>query len=93
MINKNISNDIIKNTNFVQKSPFLKFKVKIKKEIVKIGIPYHGAKKKRGIYVNASKWDKFCTDENVVILDTRNQYESDIGSFNNSILPEYKKLF
>ena len=45
MINKNISNDIIKNTNFVQKSPFLKFKVKIKKEIVKIGIPYHGVKK------------------------------------------------
>ena len=48
MINKNIRNDIIKNTNFVQKSPFLKFKVKIKKEIVKIGISYHGVKKITG---------------------------------------------
>ena len=92
MINKNVSNDIIKNTNFVQKSPFLKFKVKIKKEIVKIGISYHRVKKKQGIYVNASKWDKLCTDENVVILDTRNQYESDIGSFNNSILPDIKSF-
>ena len=31
-------------------------------------------------------------NENVVILDTRNQYESDIGSFNNSILPEIKSF-
>ena len=88
IINKNVSNDIIKNANFVQKSPFLKFKVKIKKEIVKIGVSYQGVKKEGGIHVSASKWDKLCTEENVVILDTRNRYESDIGSFNNSLLPD-----
>tara|TARA_A100001388_G_C28704803_1_gene468061 strand:- start:16 stop:936 length:921 start_codon:yes stop_codon:yes gene_type:complete len=87
IINKNVSNDIIKNANFVQKSPFPKFKVKIKKEIVKIGFSYQGVKKKGGIHVSALKWDKLCTEENVVILDTRNHYESDIGSFNNSLLP------
>ena len=45
-------------------------------------------KKEGGIHVCASKWDKLCTEENVVILDTRNHYESDIGSFNNSLLPD-----
>lgn len=91
LISKNISSEIIKNINFSNSSPFPKFKVKIKNEIVKLGLNSEVYKKK-GKYIQPYDWDAFCSKKNTIILDIRNGFESEIGHFNNSILPNIKNF-
>jgi UPF0176 protein len=66
---------------------FQRQKVKIKKEIVtlrkKVDI-----KKGVGTHMNSSDWNKILNDPDVVVLDTRNDYEYKIGSFKNAINPK-----
>ncbi len=86
------SQEFIKNVSFVKQIPFSNFKVKIKKEIVKIGINNINSKNKKGKYIDPISWDRYCSDKDAIILDTRNSYESEIGYFKNSILPNIKSF-
>ena len=70
------------------KNPFYRMKVRLKKEIVALGVDGISPIKKVGEYVNPEDWNKFINDPNTIIIDTRNNYEVDIGTFKNSINPE-----
>ncbi|MEO0348312.1 MAG: rhodanese-like domain-containing protein, partial [Pseudomonadota bacterium] len=74
--------------SYHQTSPFSKLKVKIKPEIVKLGQPQVNPQKAVGEYIEAKAWDDFINREDVVVVDTRNAYESDIGSFDQAMIPD-----
>ena len=68
--------------------PFPRLKVKLKKEIVTIGDCEINPGEKVGEYVDPQDWNQLITDEDVLVLDTRNTYEVSIGSFEGAIQPE-----
>jgi len=70
------------------KQPFHRMKVRLKKEIVTIGLPEINPNKKVGRYVKPEDWNELISDPNVVVIDTRNKYETKIGSFHNAVDPE-----
>jgi UPF0176 protein len=62
-------------------------KVKLKKEIVTMGQPNIDPKARVGHYIDPSDWNTLVNDPNVVVIDTRNEYEVDIGTFKGAINP------
>ena len=70
------------------KQPFHRMKVRLKKEIVTIGLPEINPNKKVGTYVKPEDWNNLISDPNVIVIDTRNKYETKIGSFQNALDPE-----
>ena len=74
------------------KKPFIRLKVKLKKEIVTIGDPKIDPNELAGEYVDPKDWNKLIKDEETIIVDTRNNYEYIIGTFKNSINPKTKKF-
>jgi UPF0176 protein len=67
--------------------PFKRLKVKLKKEIVTLGLPEIDPNQKVGIYVKPKDWNKIISDPEVFVIDTRNEYEVHIGTFKNAIDP------
>jgi len=74
--------------SFSRKAPFLRLKVKIKNEIVTMGINNIKPTIHAGKYVNYDQWNTLLNDEDTILIDTRNDYEYSIGTFKNSINPE-----
>ena len=70
------------------KHPFYRMKVKLKKEIVTLGVPGVSPTKMVGQYIKPKDWNAIISDPEVVLIDTRNDYEYAIGSFKNAINPE-----
>lgn len=68
--------------------PFKKLKVLLKKEIVTLGFPEIDPSQKTGILVDSKMWNKLIDEPDVLVLDTRNTYEVEIGTFKNAINPE-----
>ncbi len=68
--------------------PFKRLKIKLKKEIVSLGQGKLDINKKRGTPIKPQEWDKIILSKDFNIIDTRNKFEIDIGSFQNSINPE-----
>jgi UPF0176 protein len=75
---ESLSNDI----------PFHRTKVKLKKEIVTLGQPDIDPNINVGTYVEAKDWNELISDPDVTLVDTRNHYEYQIGSFKNAIDPD-----
>jgi UPF0176 protein len=69
------------------KSPFDRLKVRLKQEIVTFGIPTVNPSNLVGTYVKPQDWNELITNPDVLVIDTRNQYEVEIGSFAGSIDP------
>lgn len=67
--------------------PFKKMKVKLKKEIVTIGVSDIDPNEQVGTYINAQEWNKLIKDPEVILVDTRNDYEVDIGTFKKARNP------
>ena len=67
--------------------PFDRMKVRLKKEIVTLGVPGIDPNKKAGTYVPAEEWNALIADPDVVLIDTRNGYEYDIGTFRGAANP------
>lgn len=84
-----ITNFVTK-TNEYERHPFQKLKVKIKKEIVAMGVENLDVENLKGKYIKASEWDDFIKGENVVVVDARNDYEIELGTFFNSVDPKTK---
>jgi UPF0176 protein len=78
--------------NFSKKKVFKKLKIKIKKEIVTMGIPEINPSQDNGIYVDSDNWNKLIKDQNTIVIDTRNHYEVSIGTFQNSINPNTRNF-
>ena len=70
--------------SFAFKNPFFRMKIRIKKEIVTIGLPEISPKKIVGNYVKPENWNDLISDKNLLLIDTRNNYEVSIGSFENA---------
>jgi UPF0176 protein len=67
--------------------PFQRMKVKIKSEIVTMGMPHIDPTKNTGTYVDAKEWNDLIADPDVVIIDTRNSFEFQKGTFERAIDP------
>lgn len=67
--------------------PFYRSKVKLKKEIVTMGVEGIDPNRKVGTHVPASEWNALIADPEVLLIDTRNDYEVEIGSFQNAVNP------
>ncbi|MEX0330574.1 MAG: rhodanese-related sulfurtransferase [Puniceicoccaceae bacterium] len=68
-------------------APFLRFKVRLKKEIVTIGIPEVDPRREVGTYVDAGDWNTLIADPDTILIDTRNDYEVAIGKFAGAVDP------
>ena len=64
---------------------FLRLKIRLKKEIVTMGDTTIKSNNKSGKYLTPEEWDELVTKNDVIVIDTRNYYESDIGTFKNAI--------
>ena len=80
-------NDLNEKISFSDKKIFKKLKVRIKAEIVTIGIKEINPVSNNGTYLDASKWNEVIEDENTILIDTRNYYEVKLGTFKNAINP------
>ncbi len=80
--------DLSCKTSYNNSHPFIRLKVKIKKEIVTLGIDKINPAMQTGQYVDPSNWNKLISDPEVITIDTRNKYEVKIGKFNNAINPQ-----
>ena len=70
------------------KLPFARLKVKIKPEIVTLGLPAVNPTKQVGTYVDPENWNQVISNPEVVVIDTRNNYEVEIGSFQRAKNPK-----
>jgi UPF0176 protein len=76
--------------SFDEDYPFYRSKVKLKKEIVTLGIEDIDPNYKVGTHVDPKHWNALISDPEVLLIDTRNNYEVAIGTFKNAINPETK---
>ncbi|MHB8947589.1 MAG: oxygen-dependent tRNA uridine(34) hydroxylase TrhO [Rhodoferax sp.] len=74
------------------KAPFYRIKVRLKREIVTMGVPGISASLMAGTYVKPQDWNALISDPEVVVIDTRNDYEVGIGSFSGALNPEIKNF-
>ncbi|MCA0042065.1 oxygen-dependent tRNA uridine(34) hydroxylase TrhO [Celeribacter litoreus] len=75
-----------------QEEPFIRMKVRLKREIVTMGQPDVDPKARVGHYCTPEEWNELISADDVAIIDTRNDYEVAIGTFRNAIDPETKSF-
>lgn len=83
-----MATDINEKTNYCEIQPFSKIKVKFKDEIVALKTGSLDVNNLKGEYINSEDWDDFISKEDVVLIDTRNDYEVQVGTFEGAINPE-----
>jgi UPF0176 protein len=69
-------------------APFRRMRVRLKKEIVTLGRPDILPHRKTGTYVASEEWNALIADPNVIVIDTRNHYEVEVGSFPRAVDPQ-----
>jgi UPF0176 protein len=73
--------------SYVDEMPFLRTRVKLKKEIVTMGVEGIDPKRVVGTYVKPKDWNALISDPDVILVDTRNDYEVQVGTFKNALNP------
>ncbi|GAB4361665.1 MAG: rhodanese-related sulfurtransferase [Oricola sp.] len=73
--------------SLADKEPFLRMKVRLKKEIVTMGVPGTDPTKIVGTYVDPRDWNALISDPGTIVVDTRNDYEYAIGTFEGAVDP------
>lgn len=73
--------------SYTDAQPFYRTKVKLKKEIVTMGVEDIDPLQSVGRYVKPSEWNALISDPDVILIDTRNDYEVQIGTFQNAVNP------
>jgi UPF0176 protein len=68
--------------------PFDRMKVRLKREIVTLGVPHVDPTQQVGTYVDPQDWNDLISDPDVLVIDTRNKYEVKIGTFQGAINPQ-----
>jgi UPF0176 protein len=79
--------DIVYKESIDDSNPFHRTKVKLKKEIVTMGVEGIDPKRVVGTYVKPQDWNALISDPEVVLVDTRNDYEVQVGTFKGAINP------
>lgn len=80
--------DIVYKESFDDSNPFYRTKVKLKKEIVTMGVEGIDPNQVVGTYVKPKDWNALISDPDVILVDTRNDYEVQVGTFEGAINPE-----
>ena len=73
-------------TSSFDAQPFLRSKVKVKRELISLGVDAHPAQCV-GTYVTPAEWNALITSPDVIIIDTRNDYEYALGQFEGAVNP------
>lgn len=71
-----------------QNQPFKRTRVKLKKEIVTMGVENIDPQRVVGTYVEPEDWDALIADPEILLIDTRNDYEIQVGTFKSAINPK-----
>lgn len=71
-----------------EEQPFYRMKVRLKKEIVTLGAPGTDPNKMVGAYIKPENWNDLINDPDVLLIDTRNDYEVEVGTFKGAINPK-----
>lgn len=82
--------DLQHKESFADKAPFYRMKVRLKKEIVTMHMDGISPTHMAGTYVKPQDWNALIADPEVVVVDTRNDYEVEIGTFSGAINPRIK---
>ncbi|WP_017658620.1 oxygen-dependent tRNA uridine(34) hydroxylase TrhO [Baaleninema simplex] len=72
--------------------PFERMKVRLKREIVTLGQPNIDPRDRVGTYVNPEQWNQIISDPDVTLIDTRNDYEVEIGTFKGAKNPNTRSF-
>jgi UPF0176 protein len=79
--------DLESKESIATKAPFDRLKVRLKREIVTFGVPTIDPTNLVGTYVQPQDWNALITNPDVVVVDTRNRYEVEIGTFAGALDP------
>lgn len=79
--------DLDHKESFYEEMPFYRMKVKLKREIVTMGVEGIDPQDVVGTYVQPKDWNRLISDPDVTLVDTRNYYENAIGSFKGALDP------
>ncbi|MCJ9430580.1 rhodanese-related sulfurtransferase [Kordiimonas marina] len=84
--------DLVHKESWSEDEPFYRMKVRLKKEIVTMGVGGIDPNKIVGTYVKPKDWNDLISDPEVVLIDTRNDYEVAIGTFKGAVDPKTKSF-
>lgn len=91
VLEKTFDTKLFYKSSFHTERPFLRAKVRIKKEIVSLRKPVE-IEKGIGTHAKPADWNRIISDENTILLDTRNDYEVEVGTFRGAINPNIEKF-
>ena len=72
--------------------PFHKGKIKIKNEVVPLGLKINSKNKKNNKYISVKSWNKLISNKETLVVDVRKPFEYDVGTFRNSINPNIQNF-
>ncbi|NJO40653.1 MAG: rhodanese-related sulfurtransferase [Cyanobacteria bacterium CRU_2_1] len=78
--------------SYTDSFPFDRMKVRLKKEIVTLGVSDVNPSDRVGTYISPQDWNALISDPNVIVIDTRNNYEVDIGTFKGAQNPQTRSF-
>lgn len=84
--------DLQHKESWSDKAPFYRMKVRLKKEIVTMHMEGISPTHMAGTYVKPHDWNALISDPDVLVVDTRNDYEVEIGTFRNAVDPRIKSF-
>lgn len=80
--------DLTPQESFADEQPFQRMKVKLKSEIVTLGLPDVNPSDQVGTYVEPTEWNDLISDPTVTVIDTRNAFEVRVGTFQRAQDPQ-----
>tara|TARA_B100001094_G_scaffold299577_1_gene324394 strand:+ start:19 stop:924 length:906 start_codon:yes stop_codon:yes gene_type:complete len=81
-----------KNISQSRFQPFHKGRIKIKNEVVPLGLKINSKNKKLSRYISGKSWNKLISNKETLVLDARKPFEYDVGTFKNSINPNIQNF-
>jgi UPF0176 protein len=84
--------DLEHKESYTEIQPFERMKVRLKAEIVTMGLPEVDPNQQVGTYVSPQEWNDLISDPEVIVIDTRNDYEVNIGTFKTAQNPQTKSF-
>ncbi len=84
--------DLSHKQSLAPRQPFYRMKVRLKREIVTLGVHDIHPPSMAGVYVKPQDWNTLLSDPDVVVIDTRNDYEVELGTFKGAINPNIRSF-
>ena len=76
------------NSSISEFLPFYRAKVKVKKEVVPIGLKLKVSEKNKSCYIDPNQWNKLISDKSVTLIDVRKSFEHKVGTFKGAVNPK-----